>query len=336
MVGIVIASHGDFAKGIKQSGSMIFGEQKNVEAVSFMPNEGPEDLRKHLEDAIASFDEDSRKEVLFLIDLWGGSPFNQSNAIFEEHQDTMAIVTGLNLPMLIEAYASRLTAKTSHEIAAHILGEAKAGVRIKPESLTPKNNSNNTNENSEQPAPKPAPAPVKVDPSAFKDRNSFEIGLARLDSRLLHGQVATAWAKSIKPTRIIVVSDAVAHNDLRKSLITEAAPSGIKANVIPINKLIEIAKDSRFVGQRFLLLFETPQDVVKAVDGGVKIPELNIGSMAHSEGKTMINNVLSVDENDVEALKHLSDNGVKFDVRKVPADSDKDLFALIIKAGLNV
>ena len=43
MVGIIIASHGEFADGIKQSGSMIFGNQEKVESVTFMPSEGPED-----------------------------------------------------------------------------------------------------------------------------------------------------------------------------------------------------------------------------------------------------------------------------------------------------
>ena len=35
MVGIIIASHGEFAAGIKQSGTMIFGEQEKVESVVF-------------------------------------------------------------------------------------------------------------------------------------------------------------------------------------------------------------------------------------------------------------------------------------------------------------
>ena len=40
MVGIILASHGEFANGILQSGSMIFGEQQNVAAVTLMPSEG--------------------------------------------------------------------------------------------------------------------------------------------------------------------------------------------------------------------------------------------------------------------------------------------------------
>ena len=61
----------------------------------------------------------------------------------------------------------------------------------------------------------------------------------------------------------------------------------------------------------------------------MEIPELNVGSMAHSVGKIQINNVLSVDQDDVETYKKLRDLGVKFDVRKVSNDSPSDLFKLI-------
>ncbi len=45
IVGIILASHGEFAEGILQSGAMIFGEQENVKAVTLMPSEGPNDCK---------------------------------------------------------------------------------------------------------------------------------------------------------------------------------------------------------------------------------------------------------------------------------------------------
>ena len=84
MVGIILASHGEFATGIMQSGKMIFGEQENVKAVTLMPSEAPDDVKAKMKDAIASFD--NQDEVLFLVDLWGGTPFNQANILFEEHK----------------------------------------------------------------------------------------------------------------------------------------------------------------------------------------------------------------------------------------------------------
>ena len=99
MVGIILASHGQFAEGIFQSGSMIFGDQANVKACTLMPSEGPDDIRRKMEEAIAGFE--NQDEVLFLVDLWGGTPFNQASALLNGHEDKWAIVTGLNLPMLI-------------------------------------------------------------------------------------------------------------------------------------------------------------------------------------------------------------------------------------------
>ena len=47
--------------------------------------------------------------------------------------------------------------------------------------------------------------------------------------------------------------------------------------------MIQVAKDTRFGNTKALLLFETPQDALAAIKGGVDIKELNIGSMAHSD-----------------------------------------------------
>lgn len=310
MVGIILASHGEFAKGILQSGSMIFGEQQNVKAVTLMPSEGPDDLKAKLKDAIASFD--NQDEVLFLVDLWGGTPFNQANALFEEHKDKWAIVAGLNLPMLIEAYGARLSMESAHEIAGYILNSAKEGVKVKPEELEPADTGKTSTASNAQ---SNAGAP-----------GSFEYVLARIDSRLLHGQVATAWTKTVQPTRIIVVSDAVAYDKLRKNLIQQAAPPGVKAHVVPVDHMIKLAKDDKhFGGQRAMLLFENPHDVLRAIEGGVPLKTINVGSMAHSIGKVQPNKVLAFDQKDIDTFAKIKKAGITFDVRKVPNDSKANM-----------
>lgn len=315
MVGIIIASHGEFANGILQSGAMIFGEQENVKAVTLMPSEGPDDVKAKMKEAIASFD--NQDEVLFLVDLWGGTPFNQANSLIEDHKDKWAIVAGMNLPMLIEAYASRFSMNTAHEIAANILGTAKEGVKVKPEELEPVT----------------ASATTAAKPSNAGAPGKFEYVLARIDSRLLHGQVATAWTKTTQPTRIIVVSDAVAKDELRRKLIQQAAPPGVKAHVVPVNKMIELAKDDKhFGGQRALLLFENPQDALRAVEGGVPLKTINVGSMAHSPGKVQPNKVLAFNQNDIDTFVKLKEIGLDFDVRKVPNDSKGNMNEIIKKA----
>ncbi|MBA2795889.1 PTS system, mannose-specific IIB component / PTS system, mannose-specific IIA component [Streptococcus porcinus] len=326
-IGIIIASHGKFAEGIHQSGSMIFGEQEKVQVVTFMPNEGPDDLYAHFNNAIAQFDTDD--EVLVLADLWSGSPFNQASRVMGENPERkMAIITGLNLPMLIQAYTERMMDANAgvEQVAANIIKESKEGVKALPEELNPA-----------EVVASPVAAPVvkgSIPEGTVIGDGKLKINLARIDTRLLHGQVATAWTPASKANRIIVASDTVAKDELRKQLIKQAAPGGIKANVVPIKKLTEVAKDPRFGNTQALILFETVQDALRAVEGGVEIKELNVGSMAHSTGKTMVNNVLSMDKDDVAAFEKLQELGVQFDVRKVPNDSKKNLFELIKKANV--
>ena len=320
MVGIIIASHGEFAAGIKQSASMILGETEGLESVVFMPSEGPDDLYGNIQKAIGKL---GTEEVLFLVDLWGGSPFNQSNRFFEENPEKRAIVAGLNLPMLLAALSEREDYNTAHEVAKAIISEAKDQVKVRPEELEPKSEGKAVAA-SQDDTPKGA-----IPEGTVIGDGKIKFVLARIDTRLLHGQVATSWTKATNPNRIIVVSDSVSKDNMRKKLIEQAAPPGVKAHVIPLKKLVEVSKDPRFGNTKALLLFENPQDALKVIEEGVPIKELNIGSMAHSVGKIQINNVLSVDQNDVETYKRLKELGVKFDVRKVAADKPVDLFKLI-------
>ena len=89
----------------------------------------------------------------------------------------------------------------------------------------------------------------------------MDIRLARIDDRLIHGQVATVWAKLTNINRILVVSDSVAHDNLRKALLVQAAPPGVKVNVITVQKMIDVYPDPRFDSFRSMLLFTNPLDV---------------------------------------------------------------------------
>ena len=137
-IGIIIASHGEFAAGIHQSGSMIFGDQEKVQVVTFMPSEGPDDLYAKFNAAVAAFD--AEDEILVLADLWSGSPFNQASRVMGENPDRkFAIITGLNLPMLIQAYTERLMDANAgvDKVAANIIKESKDGIKALPEELNP-------------------------------------------------------------------------------------------------------------------------------------------------------------------------------------------------------
>lgn len=315
MVNIILASHGEFVEGLLESSKMIFGEQENIETVTLMPNEGPEDLKAKLERAVDSFGADA--EVLFMVDLWGGSPFNQASVVFENMKDRSAIVSGVNLPMLLEALGLRMGIETAQELASQVISKETIGIRVLPEELEPASTSAEATSTSGGKA--------TLEPGTVIGDGKIDYRLVRIDTRLLHGQVSTNWVKAVNPNRIIVVSDKVANDDMRKTLIQQAAPSGVRTHTIPISKLIEIDQDPRFGGTKALILFETPQDVLAAVEGGVKFDHINIGSMAHSTGKTLVDRAISVDQADVDVFKELKSHGITFDTKRLPSDSSEDL-----------
>ena len=321
MVSIVLASHGTFAEGIKMSGQMIFGQQDDVVAVTLMPEMGPDDLRAKLLEAIGGLGD--QDQVLFLVDLQGGTPWNQISLLLDEegHENWVA-VAGLNLPMLVSAYGARMGAETAADVAKEILPEAKGGIVTKPEGIAP----------AEAAAAAPVARQGAIPEGTVLGDGHIKIAHVRVDTRLLHGQVATTWTKTVSPDRIIVVSDGVAHDQLRKTMIEQAAPPGVPANVVPISKMIEVTKDPRFGATKAMLLFENPQDLLAAIEGGVDIKEANIGSMAHSVGKVVVTNAIAMDNADVETLETLHAKGVALEARKVPSDSPVSYEDLIKKA----
>lgn len=163
---------------------------------------------------------------------------------------------------------------------------------------------------------------------------SMEIQLVRIDDRLIHGQVVTVWAKITKVNRILVISDAVAKDMLRKTLLKQAAPPGVNVNVITIDKMISIYDDPIFNTFKTMLLFTNPRDVRRVVEGGVSFDSINIGGMSFSDGKKMITNAVAVNHQDIEDLLYLSEQGIDLEIRKVVTDSKVYMMDLLKKEGM--
>lgn len=105
MFGIIVGTHGIFASELVKSCEMICGEQKNVRAVTLIPGEGPDDVVAKYEAAIKELD--CEGGVLFLNDLFGGSPYNAACRLVIANEN-YGIVTGVNLPMLIEMCSAQM------------------------------------------------------------------------------------------------------------------------------------------------------------------------------------------------------------------------------------
>lgn len=150
------------------------------------------------------------------------------------------------------------------------------------------------------------------------------IVLTRIDNRLIHGQVATQWTHSIGANLILVANDEVAGNQMRQGLMDMAAPNGVATRYFTIQKTIDVihkAADRQII----FIVCESPQDVLRLVEGGVPIKKVNIGNMHMAEGKRQVATVVCVDDNDVAAFKKLKELGVELEIRKVPSEMSEDI-----------
>jgi len=149
----------------------------------------------------------------------------------------------------------------------------------------------------------------------------MKILLARIDERLIHGQVVTSWSKETKCERIIVCNDEVATDTMRKTLLEQVAPLGVKSSVISIDKAIRLLKNPKYADVSALLLFTNPTDVLRLIEGGIDLKTINIGGMSFKEGKKQITGTISVDAKDIESFKKLDELGIELEIRKVASDS---------------
>ncbi|EDC7490163.1 PTS mannose transporter subunit IIAB [Salmonella enterica] len=305
-IAIVIGTHGWAAEQLLKTAEMLLGEQENVGWIDFVPGENAETLIEKYNAQLAKLD--TSKGVLFLVDTWGGSPFNAASRIVID-KERYEVIAGVNIPMLVETFMARDDDPSFDELVALAVETGREGVK----ALKAK------------PIEKAAPA-KPMGPNDY-----MVIGLARIDDRLIHGQVATRWTKETNVSRIIVVSDEVAADTVRKTLLTQVAPPGVTAHVVDVAKMIRVYNNPKYAGERVMLLFTNPTDVERIVEGGVKVTSVNIGGMAYRQGKTQVNNAVSVDEKDIEAFKKLNERGIELEVRKVSTDPKLKMMDLIAK-----
>src|SRR5574341_386529 len=74
----------------------------------------------------------------------------------------------------------------------------------------------------------------------------MKIELARIDDRFIHGQVLTKWVKLRPIDRIIIVSDSVAADEMRKTLVLSVAPANVAASAVSVDKMIRAYKSPRY------------------------------------------------------------------------------------------
>lgn len=114
MTGLVLVAHGNLAYEMVKAAEMIAGKLEMVEPVGIDAKDSVDAIRDTITNAIAKY---AGKGVIVMTDMFGGTPSNMSLS-FLEH-DRVEVVTGVNLPMVLE-FASEREKRSVSELAAKI------------------------------------------------------------------------------------------------------------------------------------------------------------------------------------------------------------------------
>ena len=101
MRNFILATHGNFAKGIKSSLDIIYGETDNVFCICAYMDEEVQ-LKSQIEETMSKLNPE--KEVIFITDIFGGSVNNELLSYVSSN--SIHLIAGLNLPLLIELISS--------------------------------------------------------------------------------------------------------------------------------------------------------------------------------------------------------------------------------------
>lgn len=157
------------------------------------------------------------------------------------------------------------------------------------------------------------------------------VNIMRVDDRLIHGQIVTAWLREANADSIIVADNLAAKDSMQEMLLKLATPGNVK---LYIKNIEDAAKFLEKDEGKSLLLVRNPKAANELFDLGFKIDKINIGNISNSKSETGRKTLLSyihVEEQDIKELEKIRERGIKLDVRSIPSDKSNNGESLLKK-----
>lgn len=152
--------------------------------------------------------------------------------------------------------------------------------------------------------------------------------LARIDDRLIHGQVMTSWVNFTGANKIIVIDDVTAKDSFLCMTIKSLVPSNIRAEVYTREQSVE-AFLSQKESDKIIVLAKTPEPYVYLQEHGVSFAHINIGGMGIKKGRKTIYKNISASDEELAMLKALADNGARVYIQMVAENPKMELDKII-------
>jgi len=149
---------------------------------------------------------------------------------------------------------------------------------------------------------------------------------ARVDERLIHGQVATVWTNLIGANRIMVVNDLTVKDTMQISALKMAKPAGVKLSILSTKKAVEKITSGFYEEDLVFLITKNIQDMAYLIDHGVLLKEFNIGNIsAQSPSSKQIKKSVAINKEDVTTINNLLNKGINITAQMVPSEPNDSI-----------
>ncbi len=156
------------------------------------------------------------------------------------------------------------------------------------------------------------------------------VKLARIDDRLIHGQVVLGWVPVVKPDRIVVACDRVAASDWERRFYSSCVPSEVRTSFFSVEETARRMVEEPLAGEQLLVLLESAEDAWKLVAAGIALQEVNVGGLHYREGSIELLPFVFVTPGERSFLRELVKRGVSLSAQDVPSNPARVINSLVV------
>lgn len=152
-----------------------------------------------------------------------------------------------------------------------------------------------------------------------------EIVLTRIDDRLIHGQVMTAWVKKTRANQILIIDDEVAKDEFMREVLKMSAPNGIDIVVKGLADAVAFLNQQGDNDKRLIILVKGPTVIEQLLENGIVIDKLVVGGMGAKAERRVLYKNISASEEERAVFKRMIDRKIPVVIHIIPDQKETDL-----------
>jgi mannose/fructose/N-acetylgalactosamine-specific phosphotransferase system component IIB len=156
------------------------------------------------------------------------------------------------------------------------------------------------------------------------------VKLARIDDRLIHGQVILGWVPAVKPDRIVVANDRVAGSDWERKFYSSCVPPEVNVSFASVAEAARQIAGDLYQGEQLIVLLESAQDTLALITAGIDLKEVNVGGLHYREGSVELLSFVFLVHEERAALRELVKRGVTLSAQDVPSNPARIINSLVV------